>query len=246
MNDERERYINLALALSAEMLKNGGETYRAEDCALRVLACGGWTDLQVTAIPTSVLVTASSDGRTVTRSRSVRVRSVDLEVIDRLISISRAVSSGEMEPDEAFEAIGRGSTPRPVWLLSLYSALSATLFTCLFGAGLTELLVALPIAFVSQICMRLIKKSVKYSFISSMLSSIFTAVCARCAAAFIPGLHIDSLIIGGIMPLLPGLSMTNAIRDTINGDLVSGSSRALESLLSAVAVAAGVGLVMAV
>ena len=64
MNDERERYINLALALSAEMLKNGGETYRAEDCALRVLACGGWTDLQVTAIPTSVLVTASSDGGT--------------------------------------------------------------------------------------------------------------------------------------------------------------------------------------
>ena len=176
----------------------------------------------------------------------MRVRSVDLEVIDRLNSISRAVSSGEMEPDEAFEAIGRGSTPRPVWLLSLYSALSAALFTCLFGGGLTELLVALPIAFVSQICMRLIKKSVKYSFISSMLSSIFTAVCARCAAAFIPGLHIDSLIIGGIMPLLPGLSMTNAIRDTINGDLVSGSSRALESLLSAVAVAAGVGLVMAV
>ena len=53
-----------------------------------------------------------------------------------------------------------------------------------------------------------------------------------------------ALIIGGIMPLLPGLSMTNAIRDTINGDLVSGSARALEALLACVAIAAGVGVVL--
>lgn len=46
------------------------------------------------------------------------------------------------------------------------------------------------------------------------------------------------------MPLLPGLSMTNAIRDTINGDLVSGSARALEALLACVAIAAGVGVVL--
>ena len=57
-------------------------------------------------------------------------------------------------------------------------------------------------------------------------------------------MNIGALIIGGIMPLLPGLSMTNAIRDTINGDLVSGSARALEALLACVAIAAGVGVVL--
>ena len=50
-----------------------------------------------------------------------------------------------------------------------------------------------------------------------MLCSVFTAVCARLLALAIPSLNISALIIGGIMPLLPGLSMTNAIRDTILG-----------------------------
>ena len=41
--EANERCVGLALTLSAEMLKNGGETYRAEDCALRVLAAAGST-----------------------------------------------------------------------------------------------------------------------------------------------------------------------------------------------------------
>lgn len=76
--DENERRVKLALMLSAEMLKNGGETYRAEDCALRVLAAAGSADTQVMAMPTNILVTATFDGQTITRSRSVRVRAVDL------------------------------------------------------------------------------------------------------------------------------------------------------------------------
>ena len=53
--DENERRVKLALMLSAEMLKNGGETYRAEDCALRVLAAAGSADTQVMAMPTNIL-----------------------------------------------------------------------------------------------------------------------------------------------------------------------------------------------
>lgn len=65
--DENERRVKLALMLSAEMLKNGGETYRAEDCALRVLAAAGSADTQVMAMPTNILVTATFDGQTITR-----------------------------------------------------------------------------------------------------------------------------------------------------------------------------------
>ena len=42
------------------------------------------------------------------------------------------------------------------------------------------------------------------------------------------------------MPLLSGLLMTNAMRDTMYGDLVSGVSRAVEALLIAATVACGV------
>ncbi len=38
----------------------------------------------------------------------------------------------------------------------------------------------------------------------------------------------DTIIIASIMPLVPGVAITNAMRDTISGDFVSGLSRGME------------------
>ena len=46
------------------------------------------------------------------------------------------------------------------------------------------------------------------------------------------------------MLLVPGLAITNAIRDTISGDLLAGISRAVEAFLIAVAIAVGSGIVL--
>ena len=52
------------------------------------------------------------------------------------------------------------------------------------------------------------------------------------------------IIIGVIMPLLPGVALTNCIRDIMNGDLVSGSARLMEALLTGGCIAVGAGIVM--
>ena len=54
----------------------------------------------------------------------------------------------------------------------------------------------------------------------------------------------DSIIIGSIMPLVPGVPIANALRDTISGDFISGLSRSMESIFSALAIAFGVGIVL--
>ena len=55
----------------------------------------------------------------------------------------------------------------------------------------------------------------------------------------------DLIIVGGLMPLVPGVAITNALRDLLAGDLMSGAARILEAALTAVAVAMGVILVLA-
>ena len=74
-----------------------------------------------------------------------------------------------------------------------------------------------------------------------------TAVLAQMLQIALPVYNVNAAIIGGIMPLLSGLAMTTAVRDTVYGDLVSGMTRALEAMLLATAVAIGVytGLKMA-
>ena len=46
------------------------------------------------------------------------------------------------------------------------------------------------------------------------------------------------------MPLVPGLAITNAIRDIIAGDYISGGARLFDAVVVAIALAAGAGSVM--
>ena len=59
---------------------------------------------------------------------------------------------------------------------------------------------------------------------------------------FLPWIDLDMVIIGGIMPIVPGVVFTTAMRDTLNGDYTSGASRILEAAVIAIAVAVGVAL----
>ena len=52
-------------------------------------------------------------------------------------------------------------------------------------------------------------------------------------------LHPDKIIIGSLMPLVPGIAFTTSIRDLYNGDYLSGSIHLIDAMLTALCVAAG-------
>lgn len=58
------------------------------------------------------------------------------------------------------------------------------------------------------------------------------------------GKNINPMITGAIMPLVPGLAITNAIRDIIAGDYLSGGARLFDAVVVAIALATGAGSVM--
>ncbi len=79
------------------------------------------------------------------------------------------------------------------------------------------------------------------------------AVSAGVAAFIAVFLHLcfqdtdmDIMIISSIMLLVPGLAITNAVRDTVAGDYLSGVARATEAILVAIAIAVGVGFVLSI
>ena len=82
---------------------------------------------------------------------------------------------------------------------------------------------------------------------SFLNTSISAGILALLAIIFIKinlSNDMDKVIIGSLMLLVPGLSITNAIRDTLAGDLVSGLARGAEAFLTAIAVAIGTGIVL--
>lgn len=116
----------------------------------------------------------------------------------------------------------------------------------LFGGNVKDFIVAtiigLIIKIVITICQRL---SINEFFVNSLCG----AICAFLALIFIKlniGSNLDKIIIGAIMLLVPGLTITNAIRDTIAGDLLSGMTKALEAFLVAVSIAVGTGGILSI
>jgi uncharacterized membrane protein YjjP (DUF1212 family) len=56
--------------------------------------------------------------------------------------------------------------------------------------------------------------------------------------------HLQSVITGCLMLLVPGIAITNSLRDIIGGDYISGLTRMSEAILIATSIAIGVGIMM--
>ena len=85
------------------------------------------------------------------------------------------------------------------------------------------------------------KKIQMSSFILNAICAFGVAVTAACVNRVTSGWNLDIVIISSLMPLVPGVAITNAIRDTLRGDYISGGARILEAFLTAAAIGLGAG-----
>lgn len=229
-------------ALAAQtILESSGETYRAEDTALRMCRAFGLKDAQIIAFPTGFVLSADTEDGESTRVFRVSQRSIRLDRIDQVNGISRLVTQGKLDAQQAHDELCRmRSEPSlPWWKTCLFYALAAAFFTVMFGGGLLEFAFSLLLGFLVQLIeLPLAKHNVPSqlrAFLLGFLAALFSVLMLMLWPA-----NQEAMITGIIMPLLPGLSMTNAIRDTIRGDLISGLARGAEALISAILLSAGV------
>lgn len=79
------------------------------------------------------------------------------------------------------------------------------------------------------------------SFFINIVDGIIASTVAVAAAQLALTGNMNTIIIGSIMTLVPGLAITNSIRDVISGDYLSGLTKGMEVLLIGAGIAAGVG-----
>jgi uncharacterized membrane protein YjjP (DUF1212 family) len=246
-----ELVLDTAHLAGCLILENGGETFRAEETVLRICMAGGYGESEVIAIPTGIFVTlADGDISYKTRVKRIRKRWIDLRRIDRTNTISRSLASGEIGFEEAFgrlrELNAEDKSTFELPLRCIYSALATGLFTLVGGGSLFDGAIAFICGAVVQLLSASFSRINIFPFITSLLGSMLIAAITVTAVYYTGLGSIDKIIVGAIIPLLPGLATINAVRDTIMGDLISGSARFTEALLSAVGIAGGVGMVFGI
>lgn len=232
------------------MLENGGETYRAEEICKYICSAYEIEDVEAIAMPIGFFVTVGNgkEDTETTLIKRIKKRSINLDKIDKLVNLSRKISSKKLSVDNALKEINEIENASKLnkvrWWEYTYEGLSAGFFSLLFFGGIVEFICAFIAGLLITITAKYLNKIGSRPFFISLIGGIIITVLALIFN--ITPLDIDpkTVIISGIMPLLPGLAMTNAIQDAMRGDLISGLARGAEALIIATSLALGVGVVL--
>lgn len=248
--NEINRILKLSLKAGRILLENGAETYRVEETINLICNSKGIENASCFVIPTGIFINLEYDGEYYSLIHRTNVKKVDLERIAMLNSFSRSFASGDIAvayADKELEKIDNAPEFNKCETV-LGGGIVGGFFSLLFGGGLIEF----PLAFATSIMVIVFTMiSDKYrlpffvkNFIGGMINMLSALILVKSLAYLGFSADIDAIIIGSIMPLVPGLAIVNAIRDIISGDFVSGTSRLTEAILIAVSLALGVGTIL--
>ena len=195
---------------------------------------------RLAAIYTAQVRTLPS-GRDITQtSRILTPGGTDFTVLEALNDLSRRCCADPIPLDELRREVAQitAEAPKPL-LVYLGSALAAGSCALFFGGSMTDGLVAALFGLVICRLQRHFGPQCPNRLVFNLLSALAVGISITLCAFFLPELHADKILIGDIMLLIPGLAMTNAVRDTMVGSPISGAMRLIETLLWAGALAMG-------
>lgn len=237
--------LNLALDAGEIMLTSGAETHRVEDTMERILSRGGNNMPEAVALSTMLIVSIHSPlSGSLTMSRKVPNRSIHFSKICRVNALSRKFVEGKLSIEEAYQQL-RDIYNEPsfgAYMIIASYGIASGAFTVMFLGDIWDGLVAFCTGILLGIFMRL-SSSVKIPyFLNSLFGGIFAAIFALIFYTIGWSSDYKVIIVSSIMPLLPGVTITNAIRDIMEGNFLSGTSKVIEAGLIGMAVAGGVGV----
>lgn len=243
---QENKILNLAAHAGKIILQNGAETYRVEETMVKICTAFDVKDADSFVTPTGIMLSITcNNGQTVSAVKRVQNRTVNLEKISRINDLSRTIQKNKLSIDDVERELEKieNSKSYSNYTMIFFAGIGAAFFTPLFGGGLADSFVALIAGFLIKYVSIIFSKRNLNDFFINIIGGSIAALVALIFYKFGIITTVDKSIIGAIMLLVPGLAITNAVRDTIAGDLVSGVARGLEAFLTAVGIAVGTGIV---
>lgn len=191
----------------------------------------------------------ASQAHLASQVRYVPLSSVHLGRVAAVNNLSREIVAQKYTVEEASRKIEQIDklpfTSNAVQ--TLMSGLGAGAFCILFGGSLLDSAAAFLSGLVLWIfVLFLTARGANKIMVNILASALVTAMGVLFFHLFSFGDSMDMIVIGSIVPLLPGVPLTNSIRDYLNGDYLSGTIRMIDAVLVACCIALGVGIVLRV
>lgn len=240
-----EMAIDCILLAGRIMMESGAETYRVEDTMLRMAKSQNMNDAQSYVTPTGIIF---SLGKTQpTRITSISTRITDLHRIVLVNNVSRKLTSQMITLEQAYDELKKIQKTNyflPILVQVLAASLASSSFLILFKGMYSDMPAAFVAGGVGLLVVTVVHEMTKVKFFSEFLAALVVGVIAYMAVHLGFGTETDKIIIGSVMPLVPGLLITNAVRDLMAGHFTAGMAKGAEAFLTAFAIGSGIALVL--
>ncbi|WP_206853418.1 threonine/serine exporter family protein [Candidatus Enterococcus mangumiae] len=226
--------LNTCLLAGKIMTESNAEMYRVEDTMSRIASASG--NYRLVSYVTQTGLFIGFDRTSTIRMEQITNRTINLERVVKVNNLSRKYVANELTLEELYQELQEVEKDRrmfPVWLQIISAAIISGTIMILFGGELQDLPITLLIGGVGYIVYLCSLRFFRIKFLAEFLSSLIIGIAAILSVRLGIGLNQDLIIIGCVMPLVPGVQITNAIRDLLAGHYVSGVSRGTEAMMTA-------------
>ena len=229
--------LKTAMLAGEIMLRSGAETYRVEDTMHHILKTADHIEMaEVLVIMTGISATIKLENeKAVTVTKRVEERDTNLKLVVDVNEISRQYCGDDLTLEQAYEKLST---------LKQFEFSRKTTNLAMMGVADTGAAIVVGlflVAFVSA------GQDLKFHpFIQDIFAGFGVAfACYLLKEGLGDQMNMDTVMIGSFMPLVPGMAITNAVRDTLRGDYLSGGARVMEAFLKALGIAIGIGIGLA-
>ena len=238
--DDNSKIMELAYEAGAILLENGAEISRVDETMRRIAGHYGVDDESFFVLSNGIMATAKGFART----KFIPIKGASLDKVVAVNQLSREVSEGKCDLNQLESRLKsiRAIRPKPAWEQIAASAFGSAAFCIIFGGGFADSIAA----FVAGLVLWVYMLFIGYRHLSRIAGAITGGLLATllCGVMFRMGLgtHLSNMIIGAIIPLIPGVPFTNGIRDLAHEDYIAGVTRLLDALLTFFCISMGVAL----
>ncbi len=243
--DEREDQLTEVMQVATEaghiMLENGAEIFRVEETMERITRHYGIDSGHFFVLSNGIL---TSGGTRYSNVEFIPFKGAQLEKVVAVNRLSREIENGSCSIQAARERLLeiKNMKAKPFMEQVMGSAVGSGAFCAIFGGSYLDCAASFVTGLLLYVFVLLVSRRGMSKIVTNILGSILATALSVLFMRIGFGEHPGNIIIGSLIPLIPGVPFTNGIRDLANEDYIAGSTRMIDALTVFFCIAAGVAL----
>ncbi|MEG1576081.1 MAG: threonine/serine exporter family protein [Clostridium sp.] len=237
-----DQILTGAIDIGEQLLINGAEINRVEDTIDRICTAYHIRQRHIFCIASCIIVSLeTTDDKWITQMRRIANYGTNMHKLDRLNNLSRTMCQNLLSWEEFHEEFTSiiNEEEYSFRIQLAISSIAAAAFTIFFGGDLWDGFTSLFMGALLTLTLHGMQMLKIKKFFSNIICSVISGLACICACNLGLGHHLDTIMIGNIMLLIPGVLLTNSFRDLINGDTITGLLHFSEAMITAICVAGG-------